>query len=170
MSVKIQNIAARTACDTVIFPIAALLPEICRYAVAERQDGTIGAQATWPVELFLSVGVSHDVVARVLEHVFDTQDYGFDTTARRTRLVELIAHVVGSWSKEVRRRGGIGGKMGMGVGVVELLERCEGGLPAPPGGTNPGGMDVPELRRVVRTLKREVGGMVERMGGSLRFA
>lgn len=139
--------------------------------MTHRQDGSIGAPATWPVELFLGVGVSHDVVCRVLEHVFDTQDYGFDTSNRRTRLVELIAHVVGSWSREVRRRGGVGGgKMGMGVGVVELLERCEGGLPAPPGGSNPGGMEVPELRRVVRTLRREVGGLVERFGGSLRFA
>ncbi|SPN98488.1 related to NUP170 - nuclear pore protein [Cephalotrichum gorgonifer] len=175
VSVKVQNIAHRTACDTVIFPISTLLPEICRYACAQRQDASIGADPTWPVQLFLGVGVSHDVVVRVLEHVFDTQDYGFSVMARRTRLIELIAYVVDSWSKEVRRRGGGGGlgggaKIGMGAGVVELLERCEAGLPAPPGGSNPGGMEVAELRRVIRTLRREVGSLVERMGGTMRFA
>lgn len=146
---------------------------MCRYAVAEGQDGSIGADPTWPAQLFLGVGASHDVVVRVLGGVFDTQDYGFDTPARRARLVEVIAYVVGSWCREVRRRGGAGvtaGKMGMGAGVGELLDRCEAGLPPPPGGSNPGGMEVPELRRVVRTLRRDVGGLVERMGSTMRFA
>lgn len=169
-----QNIAHRTACDAVIFPISTLLPEICRYACAQRQDASIGADPTWPVRLFLGVGVSHDVVVRVLGHVFDTQDYGFNAPGRRVRLVELILFVVGEWSREVRRRGGGGGGLGvggagkMGGEVGELLERCEGALGGNQG--NVGGMEVGELRRGVRTLRREVGSLVERMGGSLRFA
>jgi hypothetical protein len=59
----------------------------------------------------------------------------------------------------------------MGPGLVELLERCEKALPAPPGGNNVGGTDLPELRRIIRTLKREVSSLVERIAsGSLRFA
>ncbi|CAI4214926.1 unnamed protein product [Parascedosporium putredinis] len=156
----------------VIFPIPTLLPEVCRYACVNGQDATIGADPAWPVQLFLAVGVSHDMIIRVLEHVFDTQDYGFTGTARRTRLVELIAYVVDSWAKEIRRRGASAKGTGlMSPGLVDLIERCERALPPAPGGNNLGGADLPELRRIVKTLKREVSSLVERMGtGSLRFA
>jgi len=112
------------------------------------------------------------MIVRVLEHVFDTQAYGFTGVARRTRLVELIAYVVDSWAKEIRRRGASAKGTGlMGPGLVDLLERCEKALPAPPGGNNVGGTDLPELRRIIRTLKREVSSLVERIAsGSLRFA
>lgn len=172
VSVKIQNIAHRTSLDSVIFPIPTLLPEVCRYACVNGQDATIGADPAWPVQLFLAVGVSHDMIIRVLEHVFDTQDYGFTGTARRTRLVELIAYVVDSWAKEIRRRGASAKGTGlMSPGLVDLIERCERALPPAPGGNNLGGADLPELRRIVKTLKREVSSLVERMGtGSLRFA
>lgn len=172
VSVKIQNIAHRTSLDSVIFPIPTLLPEVCRYACVNGQDATIGADPAWPVQLFLAVGVSHDMIIRVLEHVFDTQDYGFTGTARRTRLVELIAYVVDSWAKEIRRRGASAKGTGlMSPSLVDLIERCERALPPAPGGNNLGGADLPELRRIVKTLKREVSSLVERMGtGSLRFA
>lgn len=90
---KIQNIAHRTSLDSFIFPIQTLLPELCRYAVAYQQDITIGADPSWPVQLFLTLGVSHDMIIRVLENIFDTQDYGFSGSVRN-RIIELIVFVI----------------------------------------------------------------------------
>ncbi|KAH8687014.1 Non-repetitive/WGA-negative nucleoporin C-terminal-domain-containing protein [Ilyonectria robusta] len=167
---KIQNIAHRTSLDSFIFPIQTLLPELCRYAVAYQQDTTIGADPTWPVQLFLTLGVSHDMIVRVLENIFDTQDYGFSGSVRN-RIIELIVFVVNDWSAEVRRRGG-GGKGGsIGPSVVELLKRCDAALPPPGHGNNLGGADLADVRRVLKALKREVDGLAQRVPtGTLRFA
>ncbi|POR37452.1 Putative nucleoporin [Tolypocladium paradoxum] len=166
---KMQNIAHHTSLDSFVFPIQTLLPELCRYAVAYQQDATIGADSTWPVQLFLALGVSHDMIVRVLENIFDTQDYGFSGMVRN-RIIEMIAYVVNSWVAEVRRRGGAGKGGSIGPSVGELLARCEAALPPPGQGNNNGGADLAEVRRVVRTLRREVAGLVERVPtGSLRF-
>ena len=166
---KIQNIAHHTSLDSFVFPIQTLLPELCRYAVAYQQDATIGADPTWPVQLFLALGVSHDMIVRVLENIFDTQDYGFSGMVRN-RIVEIIAYVVNDWVAEVRRRGGAGKGASMGPSVGELLSRCEAALPPPGQGHNNGGGELADIRRLVRTLRREVAGLVERVPtGSLRF-
>lgn len=166
---KIQNIAHHTSLDSFVFPIQTLLPELCRYAVAYQQDATIGADPTWPVQLFLTLGVSHDMIVRVLENIFDTQDYGFSGMVRN-RIIEIIAYVVNDWVAEVRRRGGAGKGGSIGPSVGELLARCESALPPPGQGNNNGGADLADVRRVLRTLRREVAGLIERVPtGSLRF-
>lgn len=169
VSSKIQNIAHYTSLDSFVFPIQTLLPELCRYAVAYQQDATIGADPTWPVQLFLTLGVSHDMIVRVLENIFDTQDYGFSGMVRN-RIIEIIVFVVNDWVADVRRRGGAskGGAIGQGVG--DLLGRCESALPPPGHGNNNGGAELPDVRRVLRTVRREVAGLVDRAPtGSLRF-
>lgn len=168
---KIQNIAHRTSLDSFIFPIQDLLPELCRYAVAYQQDATIGADPTWPVQLFLTLGVSHDMIVRVLEGVFDSQDYGFSGSVRN-RMIELIVYVVNDWVAEVRRRGGSAKGGAIGGTVAELLKRCDSALPPPGHGNNAGGADLADVRRVLKALKREVEGLSQRVptGGSLRFA
>lgn len=170
MASKIQNIAHRTSLDSFVFPIQTLLPEVCRYSVTFKQDSSIGAESTWPVQLFLNLGVSHDMIVRILEDIFDTQDYGFSGSALN-RIIELIVYVVNEWVAEVRRRGGAGGKASaVGPAVAELLGRCEAALPPPGYGNNPGGADLADIRRVLKTLRREVAGLVERAPtGSLRF-
>lgn len=155
----------------------------------------MGADPNWPVRLFLSLGVSHDMVTRVLENLFDTQDHGF-TGALRLRVIEWIATVIEIWIAEVRRRGGNGGNrmngsasigpgstLGGAAGgaaptgvlaqwVADLLVRCDDALPAPTGGAahqNVGGCDLPELRRRVRGVKRDVQSMTERLGSTMRW-
>lgn len=112
------------------------------------------------------------MIVRVLENVFDTQDYGFSGPVRN-RVIELIVFVVRDWAAEVRRRGGGAGKGsgGMGMSVAELLQRCESALPAPGHGSNHGGTELAEVRRGLKALRREVAGLVERSptGGSLGF-
>lgn len=169
VSSKIQNIAHHTSLDSFVFPIETLLPELCRYAVAYQQDATIGADPSWPVQLFLSLGVSHDMIVRVLESIFDTQDYGFSGMVRN-RIIEIIVYVVNDWVAEMRRRGGASKGGAISPAVGELLGRCEAALPPPGHGNNNGGTDLSEVRRVLKTLRREVGGLVERVPtGSLRF-
>lgn len=166
---KIRNIAHHTSLDSFAFPIQTLLPELCRYAVAYQQDTSIGADPTWPVQLFLALGVSHDMILRVLEDIFDTQDYGFSGMARN-RIIETIVYVVNSWVGEARRRGGSGKGGTIGPSVGDLLARCESALPPPGQGSNNGGADLADVRRVLRTLRREVSGLMERVAtGSLRF-
>ncbi|KAG5951413.1 hypothetical protein E4U53_003149 [Claviceps sorghi] len=169
VSSKIQSIARHTSLDSFVFPIQTLLPEVCRYAVAYQQDASIGADPTWPVQLFLSLGISHDMIVRVLEGIFDTQDYGFSGMVRN-RIIEMIAHVVNDWVAEARRRGGAGKGGSIGPSVGDLLARCEAALPPPGQGNNNGGSNLADVRRVVRTLRREVAGLIERVPtGSLRF-
>lgn len=166
---KIQIIAHHTSLDSFVFPIQTLLPELCRYAVAYGQDATIGADPSWPVQLFLNLGVSHDMIIRVLENIFDTQDYGFSGMVRN-RIIELIVFVVSEWAAEVRRRGGAGKGGSIGPSVGELLGRCDSALPAPGHGNNNGGADLADVRRVLKALRREVAGLVERLpSGSLRY-
>jgi nuclear pore complex protein Nup155 len=169
VSSKIQNIAHRTSLDSFVFPIPTLLSELCRYAVAYQQDATIGADPAWPVQLFLALGVSHDMIVRVLENIFDTQDYGFSGMVRN-RIIELIVYVVNDWVAEARRRGGAAKGGSLGASVSDLLSRCESALPSPGHGNNNGGADLADIRRVLRTLRREVAGLVERVpSGSIRF-
>jgi nuclear pore complex protein Nup155 len=169
VSSKVQSIAHRTSLDSFVFPIQMLLPELCRYAVAFQQDETIGADAAWPVRLFLSLGVSHDLIIRVLENIFDTQDYGFRGSTRH-RVIELIAVAAGDWVAEVRRRGGAGKGGSLGPGLGELLGRCVEALPAPGHGSNPGGASLADVRLSLRQTQREIDGLVERVPtGSLRF-
>ncbi|PHH63665.1 hypothetical protein CDD81_5646 [Ophiocordyceps australis] len=169
VSGKIQNIAHRTSLDSFVFPIENLVPELCRYALVNQQDGTIGADPSWPIQLFLVLGVSHDMLLRVLEGVFETQDYGFSGMARN-RIIEMIVYLVNDWVAEMRRRGGNGKGVSVGPWVGDLLTRCEQALPPPGQGSNPGGADLADVRRVLRTLRREVSGLIERVPtGSLRF-
>ncbi|KAL7961296.1 Non-repetitive/WGA-negative nucleoporin C-terminal domain-containing protein [Trichoderma compactum] len=167
---KIQNIAHHTSLDSFVFPIQTLLPQLCRYAVAFQQDTTIGADPTWPVQLFLSLGVSHDMIVRVLESVFDTQDYGFSGMVRN-RIIEIIVYVIGDWVAEVRRRGGAGKGGSLGPSISDVLQRCEAALPGPGQGHNNGGADLADVRRALRMLRREVAGLVERVvpAASMRF-
>ncbi|GAO18956.1 hypothetical protein UVI_02059370 [Ustilaginoidea virens] len=170
VSSRIQNIAHHTSLDSFVFPIQTLLPELCRYAAAYQQDATIGADPTWPVQLFLALGVSHDMIVRVLENIFDTQDYGFSGMVRN-RIIELIVYVVQDWVAEIRRRGGVGKGGSIGPSVGELLSRCEAALPPPGQGHNNEGTDLADIRRMLRMLRREVVGLVESAptGGSRLF-
>ncbi|KKA27708.1 hypothetical protein TD95_002356 [Thielaviopsis punctulata] len=177
VTARIQEIAHRTSCDSFIFPITQLLPELCQYAVTNEQDASIGADPAWPVQLFISIGISHEMITRILEHVFDTQDFGF-TGSARPRLIELIVYVVEAWVREARRRGA-GNSAGRGVAqlgasVKDLLDRCENEMPPPGHGSNPGGRDINDVRRQLRSTKREVASVLERAatasgGNSVRF-
>lgn len=170
ISSKIQNIAHLTSLDNWVFPIDTLLPELCQYAVAYEQDNTIGATSAWPVQLFLALGVSHDMIVRVLENTFDSQYYGFIGMVRN-RLIEMIVFAVTDWVADMRRRAGSSRGGAIGGNVNELLQRCEAALPPPGHGHNNGGAELAEVRRTLKSLRREVAGLVERVPtGSLRFA
>ncbi|KAG8427339.1 hypothetical protein J3459_006807 [Metarhizium acridum] len=109
------------------------------------------------------------MIVRVLENIFDTQDYGFSGMARN-RIIEIIAYVVNDWVADVRRRGGAGKGGSIGPPVADLVGRCESALPPPGQGNNNGGMDLADIRRVLRSLRREISGLIERVPtGSLRF-
>lgn len=129
VSANIQTIAHRTSLDSLIFPIDTLLPIVCKYAVSNGQDASIGADPCWPVLLFLQLGVSHALIVRVLEQIFDSQETPF-TGRRRKVVVQWINVVVEAWAREIERRGGPsqgtqGGEGPLGSWVAELLGRCD---------------------------------------------
>ncbi|GAB1319439.1 hypothetical protein MFIFM68171_09649 [Madurella fahalii] len=170
VSQQISIIAHRTSLDSLVFPVDALLPMVCAYAVNNAQDASIGADPSWPVQLFLNLGVPHALVAQVLENVFDAQEAPF-TGRRRKTVVQWIAAVVEAWVRDVERRGtvGKGGDAAMGAWVGELLARADECLvQSTSGGAVPA--DVAELRRVVKTLKRSVDALLGDVGtGSFTF-
>jgi nuclear pore complex protein Nup155 len=165
LSTRIQNIAHQTSLDSFVFPIQTLLPQLCQYTVAEKQDATINADPTWPVQLFIRLGVSHELITRVLENIFDTQDYGFSGSTH-TRVIELIVYVVNDWVADVRRRGGVGKSGPIRTTLEDLLRRCEEAMPAAGYGSNQGGGEVADVRRVLRILRREVSELVLRSSAS----
>ncbi|KAJ9156386.1 Nucleoporin-domain-containing protein [Pleurostoma richardsiae] len=127
VSLQIQTIAHRTSLDSLIFPIDTLLTMVCEYAVANQQDETILADPAWPVLLFLGLGVSHAMVTRVLERIFDAQEAPFTGRRRRT-VVRWIDTVIEGWMREVERRGLTSagkGETGLGAWVVDLLGRAD---------------------------------------------
>lgn len=124
--VRVQDIAHRTSMNNHVFPIETVLTILCEYAVTQRQDKSIGADANWPVYLFImNLHVAHPIVLRVLEHILDAQEAPF-TGRRRKRVVRWCAAVVALWIREVDRRG-MDGANGGGIGpwVVGVLDSCE---------------------------------------------
>lgn len=120
---KIRNIGHRTAMNDRVFPVATLLPELCRYATANGQDGSHGADPSWPVRVFLSLDVPFDTITRILQRLLISQDYGFSGNAR-FRVVELVVFTLDQWFADVRRRGGASRTSGISSSVGELLDKC----------------------------------------------
>ncbi|KAI1422015.1 Non-repetitive/WGA-negative nucleoporin C-terminal-domain-containing protein [Xylaria sp. FL1777] len=163
MVAKIEDICHRSSKDSFIFPVPSLMPEICRYAVENAQDGRIGADVNWPVNLFLHLDVSHDLVVRVLETMFEAQDVPFRGAAR-ARLVEWICHAVGLWIRELGRHGRPEAKLEFWVG--ELIADCDTWASANVRGTNEGGKDPRDIAREVKDIKRAVEGLIVAPVGS----
>ncbi|OIW28638.1 nucleoporin-domain-containing protein [Coniochaeta ligniaria NRRL 30616] len=161
VSSQVQTIAHRTSLDSLIFPIDTLLPIVCKYAIEHAQDATIGADPCWPVLLFLHLGVSHTLIVRVLENVFDNQEAPF-TGKRRKIIVQWINVAVEAWVREVERRGGApggkGGEGALGSWVTELLARCDEALAQMGSGRGAGDAEeMAETRRKTRLLIKAVG-------------
>jgi nuclear pore complex protein Nup155 len=164
VSAQIQSIAHRTSLDSQIFPIDSLLPAVCRYALANNQDGAIGADPAWPVVLFSQLGVSHALVTRVLEQMLDSQEAPF-TGKRRRQVVQWVDVVVEDWILDVERRGGPGGKGGeaaMGPWVAELLDHAEQAIAQIRQGVR-GAAEAEEVeatRRKTAALRRDVEALL----------
>ncbi|KAK0636503.1 putative nuclear pore complex protein [Bombardia bombarda] len=174
ISNKIQEIAHRTSLDSLIFPVDTLLPIICTYAVNESQDASVGADAAWPVLLFLSLGVPHALIVRVLEGIFEAQEAPF-TAKRRKVVVHWINVAVNLWVHDVERRGAMskGGDSAISRWVSELLDRADQCIVQilAPVRVPADAAELEGIRRETGTLKRSVDGIIRREhSGSLLFS
>lgn len=152
----IQEVCHRTANDSFIFPVPTLLPDICRYALENAQDNRIGADQNWPVIMFLQLGVSHDLLVRILESMFENQDVPF-RGAGRLRVVEWIAYAVQDWARQLARAGRSDGALPPWVN--DLIAECEALALSPSRSQNEGGLPPQELLREVREVKKTVDGL-----------
>ncbi|KAK1749525.1 Non-repetitive/WGA-negative nucleoporin C-terminal-domain-containing protein, partial [Echria macrotheca] len=160
VSTAIRNIAHRTSLDSLIFPVDVLLPLVCRYAVLQGQDATIGADPRWPVMLFLHLGLPHALIVHVLEEMFEAQEAPF-TGRRRKVVVQWISTAVDAWVREIQRRGK-GVDTAIGAGVSGLLASADESMAQLSQGTrNQAELEeLAETRRDVRSLKREVDSII----------
>ncbi|KAK3352608.1 Non-repetitive/WGA-negative nucleoporin C-terminal-domain-containing protein [Lasiosphaeria hispida] len=167
VSSQIQNIAHRTSLDSLIFPVDHLVPLVCAYAINNGQDATIGADPSWPVLLFLNLGVPYALIVHMLEEIFDTQEQPF-LGRKRKLVVQWINTAVEAWIREVERRGtaGKGGDGAISGWVSDLLVRAEECLVqlSAGGRANADAEEIVETRRTVRSLKR----MVDQIAGADR--
>lgn len=154
---QIEGICHRSGKDSFIFPIPTLMPEICRYAVEYGQDGRIGADVHWPINLLLHLDVSHDLVVRVLESMFEAQAVPF-RGAGRARLVEWICHAVNLWVRDLGRHGRPDARLEPWVG--ELITECDNWATANVRGTNEGGADPRDLAREIKEVRRTVENLI----------
>lgn len=141
-----------------------MLPELCRYSLEYGQDGRIGADPSWPITVFLQLGVSNDLVTRILEQMFEGQDVPF-RGAGRARVVEWITYVVRGWVRDIARGGRP--ERGLENWVGELMTECETFIRSARS-SNEGGMELAQLGREVREVKRAVDGLAGAGAGSLR--
>ncbi|KAH9994585.1 nucleoporin-domain-containing protein [Xylariaceae sp. FL0662B] len=157
--VQIQDICHRSSNDSFVFPVPTLLPEIGRYALENSQDGRIGADVNWPVSVFLVLGVSHDLVVRVLESMFEAQEVPF-RGAGRARVVEWIAYAVAQWVRDLTRHGRPEARLD--PWVTELVAECDTWTSANLNvrGGNEGGADLRDLLRSLRETRRAVEALV----------
>lgn len=156
----------RASNDSFIFPVPTLLPEVCQYAMENAQDGRIGADTNWPALLFLQLGVSHDLITRILEQMFEGQDVPF-RNAGRFRVIEWIIYVVQAWSREISRSGR--SERGLEGWVLELINECDAVFRAPPArAQNEGGIPLNVLAREVKEIKKTVEGLSGMGTGSFR--
>ncbi|OTA55948.1 nucleoporin Nup157/170 [Hypoxylon sp. EC38] len=154
---QIQDICHRSSNDSFIFPVPTLLPEICRYAFENAQDTRIGADVNWPVIVFLNLGVSYDLVMRVLEQMFEAQEVPF-RGAGRARIIEWIIYVAGQWVRELSRNARSEARLD--PWVSDLVVECERWLGANSLSNNAGGADIWDLVGRVAELRRAVEGLV----------
>ncbi|KAI0452033.1 Non-repetitive/WGA-negative nucleoporin C-terminal-domain-containing protein [Xylaria acuta] len=154
---QIEGICHRSSKDSFIFPVPSLMPEVCRYAIEHGQDGRIGADVHWPINLFIHLDVSHDLVVRVLESMFEAQNVPF-RGAGRARLVEWICHAVNQWVRDLGRHGRPDARLEPWVG--ELIIECDTWASANVRSTNEGGADPRDLAREVREVRRVVENLV----------
>ncbi|KAH9908322.1 nucleoporin-domain-containing protein [Xylariomycetidae sp. FL2044] len=155
LCVQIQEICHRAGNDSAIFPVSTLLPELCRYAYENGQDARINAEVSWPIMLFLNLGVSHDMIAHVLERMFEAQEVPFRGPGR-IRVAEWVIFVVRHWVRELSRHGRPESRLE--PWVAELLRSCEQVIRSSNNNVE-GGTDPTELAREVRELLRTVDGM-----------
>ncbi|KAH6659382.1 Non-repetitive/WGA-negative nucleoporin C-terminal-domain-containing protein [Truncatella angustata] len=162
----IQEVCHRASNDSFIFPVATLLPELCAYAYENVQDSRIGADTNWPVILFLQLGVSHDLIARILEGMFEGQEMPFRNGAR-LRVVEWITHVVHDWTRQAVRAGR--SERSLEPWVSELMAGCEAvAQNSPARAQNDGGLSSQDLLREVKEVKKAVDGFAGLGAGSFR--
>lgn len=162
---KIQDVCHRSSNDSFIFPVPTLLPEICAYAYEAGQDQRCGADVNWPVVLFLNLGVSYDLVVRVLEQMFEAQEIPFRGAARG-RLIEWICFAIGRWMNELSRGGRAEARLDPWVG--ELIAECEQWMTTAQG-NNEGGMNIRDLQMQVRQTRNALQGFIEGMSlGGMR--
>ncbi|KAI0888548.1 nucleoporin-domain-containing protein [Annulohypoxylon maeteangense] len=154
---QIQDICHRSSNDSFIFPVPTLLPEICRYAFENAQDRRISAEINWPVIVFLNLGVSYDLVVRVLEQMFEAQEVPF-RGAGRARIVEWITHAVSQWIRDLNRSGRPEARLDPWVG--DLILECDNWVSANVRVNNEGGADIRDVARSVKEVRRAVEGLV----------
>ena len=167
---QVQEVCHRSGNDSFIFPVSHLLPEICRYAYENEQDGRLNADVNWPVLLFLNLGVSHDLLARVLQQMFEAQEVPFRGPIARTRLAEWIALVLSRWVGELSRRGAEAARLD--PWVADLVSECEvfalqvsDGPGSAGRARNPGGLDPRDVMRNLRQARKAIDGFVAGSGG-----
>lgn len=185
VATTLTELAHRVALDSHVFPVGFLLGEVCKYAYRAEQDGRVGADPNWPIELFLrSLGVPADTVLRTLEDLWEQQILPFRGSAR-VRVVEWIAHAADVWVRDIARRGGVGvgasallpavggaasvlgaGAAGIGGAAArplhalrELLVRCMESLASET--YNPGGAKVDDIRRTLRETIRVLDALMQ---------
>ncbi|KAI2465032.1 nucleoporin-domain-containing protein [Annulohypoxylon bovei var. microspora] len=154
---QIQDICHRSSNDSFIFPVPTLLPEICRYAFENAQDRRIAADINWPVIVFLNLGVSYDLVVRVLEQMFEAQEVPF-RGAGRARIVEWVTFAVSQWIRDLGRNGRPEARLDPWVG--DLILECDSWVSANVRSGNDGGADIRDVARSVKEVRRAVEGLV----------
>ncbi|KAI8956850.1 nucleoporin-domain-containing protein [Daldinia sp. FL1419] len=154
---QIQDICHRSSNDSFIFPVPTLLPEVCRYAFENAQDKRIAADVNWPIIVFLNLGVSFDLVVRVLEQMFEAQEVPFRGPGR-VRIIEWITYAISQWIRDLNRNGRPEARLESWVN--DLVLQCETWVSTNLRINNEGGADMREITRSLNEIRRAMESFI----------
>jgi nuclear pore complex protein Nup155 len=121
---KVRTLGKRLNCSDTTFPIrkyqgthrksalanldpAVILPQLVEYAIKDNAANKRDALETWPIELFLDLGIPHEVLVTGLEDLFYNPQTPWTTERYRAKMAQLLTYTVSSWYQASARGGGI---------------------------------------------------------------
>ncbi|CAI6337427.1 unnamed protein product [Periconia digitata] len=131
ISLKVEEIGRRVSLNENIIPVDTVLQIILQYHVtfyatdpaALRHDPTLllCSSFTWPIDIFIHLGVPFESIIATLETMWYKQEEPFRTRANRKFIVKWIIYTVEQWRDVSRRQGGMFGNAENAIGLADCL-------------------------------------------------
>ncbi|KAF2431561.1 non-repetitive nucleoporin [Tothia fuscella] len=124
---KVQTLGKRLNCSDSTFPIPVILPKLVNYAIQDNISNKRSTLETWPIELFLDLGIPHEVLVTGIEDLFYNPERPWTTDRYRIKTAQLLTYTVDAWYMATSRGGGVAfGSEENAAAMLELMRVITG--------------------------------------------